>query len=445
MDPKYLTESGWKAISTKFKVKDNGLLRALWTYEKLAEDKFDERLKAIVQVTALAGSLRRSKEVTALAEVAKYLANVANDSEFQRREIMSAKAVAEEAKKKELLEREESELEEEEETNPNAEADYRKLAKDLTAGLQHVLSAGGKPFQWVAGKKDSTRRMPVTGLMVAQMINAQHKKLITTVTGSQHFATGTCLLEEGKLTFVTDDFDPSKFVTEMRRSIQYFTGKKFAVRARGTEDGAASEEDPNEDQDGPEDQDDEQEPDSPPRFVPGVLDEPRTGSGKPGKPGKPAQAGSTATPEAAKEEAEETPAKETEESGPKVDATRPFELSATVGRGGKNKPEDVQAVQVELNRRARAGLVVDGKCGPKTIAAITAFQKTLGMRNPDGLIEPGKTTASALSGKPVTAPENTAGAKGSSGGARPGAPGSGASGAGIGTVFGVAIGGMTGA
>src|SRR5882724_4287053 len=412
MDPKFLTESGWKAISTKFKVKDNGLLRALWTYEKLAEDKFDERLKAIVQVTALAGSLRRGKEVAALPDVAKYLANVANDAEFQRREIISAKTVAEEAKKKELLEREESELEEVEETNPNAEANYRKLAKDLTVGLQHVLSGGGKPFQWVAGKKDSTRRMPVTGLMVAQMINPQHKKLITTVTGSKHFATGTCLLEEGKLTFVTDEFDASKFVTEMRRSIQYFTGKKFAVRARGTDDGTAAEEDANEDQDGPEDQDDEQQPDSPPRFVPGVLGEPRTASGKPGKP---AHAGSTATPEAAEEEAEETLAKEAEESDPKVDATRPFELSATVGRGGKNKPEDVQAVQLELNRRARAGLVVDGKCGPKTIAAITAFQKTLGMRNPDGLIEPGKTTASALSGKPVTAPENTAGAKGSSG------------------------------
>src|SRR6266699_2354330 len=169
MDPKFLTESGWKAISTKFKVKDNGLLRALWTYEKLSDDKFDERLKAIVQVAALAGSLRRAKEVAALPEVAKYLANVANEAEFQRREIMSAK----------------------------------------------------------------------------------------TVTGSQHFAIGTCLLEEGKLTFVTDDFDPSKFVTEMRRSIQYFTGKKFAVRARGTDDGTAAEEDPDEDKDGPEDQDEE--------------------------------------------------------------------------------------------------------------------------------------------------------------------------------------------
>src|SRR5712691_8501382 len=105
MDPKYLTESGWKATSTKCKVKDNGLLRSLWTYEKLAEDKFDERLKAIVQIAALAGSLRRSKEVVAIPEAAKYLANVANDAEFQRREIMSAKAVAEEARKKELLER----------------------------------------------------------------------------------------------------------------------------------------------------------------------------------------------------------------------------------------------------------------------------------------------------------------------------------------------------
>jgi peptidoglycan hydrolase-like protein with peptidoglycan-binding domain len=84
--------------------------------------------------------------------------------------------------------------------------------------------------------------------------------------------------------------------------------------------------------------------------------------------------------------------------------TRPFEISGTVGRGGKNKLEDVQAVQTALNVRAKAGLTVDGKCGPKTIAAIQAFQKTIGYANPDGLVEPGKATARALGGEKVTVP-----------------------------------------
>jgi hypothetical protein len=39
---------------------------------------------------------------------------------------------------------------------------------------------------------------------------------------------------------------------------------------------------------------------------------------------------------------------------------------------------------------------VDGKCGPKTINAIKAFQATLGGFKPDGLIQPGKSTAKAL-------------------------------------------------
>jgi len=78
--------------------------------------------------------------------------------------------------------------------------------------------------------------------------------------------------------------------------------------------------------------------------------------------------------------------------------TRPFEISASVGYGGKNKPADVEAVQTALNRRVNAGLVVDGKCGGKTIAAIKKFQGTLGGFKADGLIEPGRATAKALAG-----------------------------------------------
>ena len=452
MDTKHLNESGWKTICAKFKLKDNGLTRALWTYEKLDEDKYDERLKAIVQVAGFAGSLRRSKDVAEEPDAAKYLANVANEAEFMRRKIASDKAVAQEKEKQELLEREETEREDEEEANPNAEKDYKKFSKTFLEGLNKVISGGGKEFQWVSGKKDSTRHMPVSGILVAPMVNAEHKKLITRVTGSQHFATGTCLLEEGKLTFVVDEFDPSKFVTEIRRSIQYFTGKKFAVRARGSEDTTAAEEDPNEDLDGPEDQNEEQDSDDPPKFVPGVLDEPPVGTGKP-KPGKPRKGASPATEEhEAEAEAQEASSKTSEEKESATGATRPFEISAPVGQGGRNNPEDVEAVQVQLNLKAKAGLVVDGKCGPKTIAAIKAYQKTLGMSSPDGLIEPGKSTAAGLSGKPVSFPAQQAtgpGGGGKGGGAagskKPGAAGGATGGASAGSVFGVAIGVVTGA
>jgi peptidoglycan hydrolase-like protein with peptidoglycan-binding domain len=59
----------------------------------------------------------------------------------------------------------------------------------------------------------------------------------------------------------------------------------------------------------------------------------------------------------------------------------------------------VEAVQTALNSRNSAGLRVDGKCGPKTIAAIKAFQGTLGHRRADGRIDPGGPTASSLFGR----------------------------------------------
>jgi len=76
----------------------------------------------------------------------------------------------------------------------------------------------------------------------------------------------------------------------------------------------------------------------------------------------------------------------------------PFSISGSVGQGGKNKPEDVQALQAALNAKNKAGLVVDGKCGPKTIAAIKSCQQTLGKFRPDGVVEVGRGTARALAG-----------------------------------------------
>ena len=74
-------------------------------------------------------------------------------------------------------------------------------------------------------------------------------------------------------------------------------------------------------------------------------------------------------------------------------------IQGSVGRGGRNGPADVHAVQNALNQRTNAGLVVDGLCGPKTIGAISSFQASLQQSEPDGLVEPGKATARALAGQ----------------------------------------------
>jgi peptidoglycan hydrolase-like protein with peptidoglycan-binding domain len=80
----------------------------------------------------------------------------------------------------------------------------------------------------------------------------------------------------------------------------------------------------------------------------------------------------------------------------------PKTISSAVGRGGRNFPaSDVMTVQYLLNcvPAARGGpvpeLAVDGAVGPKTIAAIEKFQRSLG-GFADGRVDPGGATLRAL-------------------------------------------------
>ncbi len=76
----------------------------------------------------------------------------------------------------------------------------------------------------------------------------------------------------------------------------------------------------------------------------------------------------------------------------------PLGLSASVGRGGKNEPDDVLAVQKALNKRVNAGVPETGKCDAQTIQAIEEFQMRLGQFKPSGRIYPGRGPAGALAG-----------------------------------------------
>lgn len=72
--------------------------------------------------------------------------------------------------------------------------------------------------------------------------------------------------------------------------------------------------------------------------------------------------------------------------------TGSFPLGGSVGRGGKNAANDVRAVQAAL------GISADGQCGGGTIAAIEAFQRTMGQAKPDGRVDAGGGTERALAG-----------------------------------------------
>ena len=73
-------------------------------------------------------------------------------------------------------------------------------------------------------------------------------------------------------------------------------------------------------------------------------------------------------------------------------------ISASVGKGGVNRSQDVITVQKLINQNIKSivpirPLKADGRMGPKTIFAIEAFQKkVVGLRIPNGRVDPrGKT------------------------------------------------------
>ncbi len=98
-------------------------------------------------------------------------------------------------------------------------------------------------------------------------------------------------------------------------------------------------------------------------------------------------------------------------STPPQPVTAAKTLSASVGNGGVNKPEEVLLIKTLINKFIPSFNLADTstntKVGNTTIAAIKKFQQEkVGLTSPDGLIEPGKNTWKILNGEmqPVAAP-----------------------------------------
>jgi hypothetical protein len=87
-------------------------------------------------------------------------------------------------------------------------------------------------------------------------------------------------------------------------------------------------------------------------------------------------------------------------------------ITASVGVGGANRKPDVKNVQERLNRFVQRleiePLAMDGDCGPRTRAAIVAFQDdVVGMDVADGRVDPGGRTWQRLDAAPGQAPAPT--------------------------------------
>jgi hypothetical protein len=372
MDPKLLTENGWKTIVAKFKIKDNGLQRALATLEKLDENAHDDRLKAIAAISQLANTLKRAKDVAAAAPVVKYLGDVTGAADTQKNDVTKLKAVAMKAQAdadkakaaadkaqlaadeaKAAADKKQSDLQSKDQAAQDKEDEEQGDHKTkLLMGFQKAKVAKDVPYQFLV-----CDTKPDLGLMIAKRINPAHKQELTKVTGGgkRFLPVGTVEFQDGHFVFNMEKPLPG-MARRLQDSVKKHCGKKFPIMC-GTERA-------------------------------GAEDEPEAGAAPGAEAGK---AKPAAGPGAAVAEAAKT-------------AGGAFSISASVGQGGKNKPEDVQAVQTALNTKSKAGLVVDGKCGPKTIAAIKTFQQGMGKFKPDGLIEVGRATARALAGSAPMGP-----------------------------------------
>ncbi|MEO8310265.1 MAG: peptidoglycan-binding protein [Caldimonas sp.] len=355
---KALSDSGWKDVSAKSKIKDNGLLKLLADHRRIDEARHDETIASLDQIVKVATQLKKTKEIAAVPAAAKYVNELAQAAESDRIATVKARAEAEkkskaeaEAKKQESKKGSQDD-DEDDEDEPSALLTTKMLPllRQVNKGeTMHVLIAR-------AGKQ-------VKVLMSRKPIAPAKRKILADelgVTGGVKYFGGHCVKEDGATTFVLKS-EVSGLAKLLKLALLDQTGMRVKKLSCRGEDG--------------EDSDHEEEEGD----VPGGE---RVG-GDTTEPPRPAEAATA--------------------------MTRPFELSAGVGRGGKNLEEDVQQVQIALNRRADAGLKVDGRCGKDTVEAIMEFQRALGQSRPDGRVDPKRGTARALAasgkiGKPPPPP-----------------------------------------
>ena len=349
-----LNETAWKEMVSKNHLKDNGLVKSLSEYRRLEEDDLEGRAEIVAEVKSLAGALKRNKEVSGVGSAVRYLSDLVATCESEQRDIVKAKAEVEKVARlnavlqKRKAEGIEEELEDEDgEEEDEGEEGQGKYGEKLLAAFKRLKGEKDVEYHFII-----CDAKPLVGLMLSkQPISGRHKAELSEVTGGRRFLKpGLCRVEGGKLILEMDE-PPAGLAAKIRKSFKQFTGVNIGVRA-----GDQSDEDADEEQ----------------------LNMINPDLSAPAEPGSVPGVGESQGQEA------------------EFDPNAPFVIRGAVGRGGANQSVDVKAVQTALNRRMRAGLKVDGICGPLTIAAIGEFQKRLGQAKPDERVDVGRGTARAL-------------------------------------------------
>jgi hypothetical protein len=208
---KALMENGWQSVVRKYKIKDNGLQRALGTYEDADEDDHAEQLKGIAKINQLAVALQRDRDIAGNKDVMDYLDDIQDAADAEQKEISKAKVTA--ARAEAAAEKQEK------------EEDVYKVK--LLAALQKVRGSNGASFEFMVC--DGPEQCAV---IVAPAITTQHKQQLTRLTdGGKRFSKiGSCRFENGKFAFALER-PPSGLARKLQASIAHFTGRKIPIIA----------------------------------------------------------------------------------------------------------------------------------------------------------------------------------------------------------------------
>jgi hypothetical protein len=215
MSEKHLTESGWKTLAGKHKVKDSGLADALKKYCDAGEEDYDAKLKALDAVEKQARDLASDNKSN--EDVAGYLKVVATEAGKARKTVEQAKKEAESK---------EAEAEGEEGGFAGAE----EVKKTMLGLLGNVRTRDPKnPLAFMACLAGGK-----TGVLLAKTVGSAHKKTLLEICGGASgakYLTGTCIWEENAHTFILDS-PPKGLAKKLAKGLTEETAQKYKVRVR---------------------------------------------------------------------------------------------------------------------------------------------------------------------------------------------------------------------
>ena len=253
---KLLNDASWKDVLAKNKtIKDNGLMKSLAEIKKLGDDDYDAAQKLLDEVVKLASQLKKSKEVSALKDVTKFLVELNGAAETAMRDVAKDKAEAQkegkakaeaDAKKREQSKKGQEEEEGEEEESALLTSKMVPLMKAVKRGERmHAMVA-------TAGKQ-------AVVLLSRKPITPARKKLLADelgVSGGVKYAVGHCFSEHGTLIFELTQ-EAAGMAKKLKLALLQQTNLRFnKITCRGEDGDDADEE---EGEEAPEEDGDDEE------------------------------------------------------------------------------------------------------------------------------------------------------------------------------------------